>query len=142
MIQIASPRAALLIYGVFDFATIGEGALPEGVAEGPMAALGQRMVDLMVTSYLGPEREPLVRDPRVSPLHAAHRLPPCHVMVGSADPLVAQAEALVDALARADVAHEHFVDEGMPHGYAQMEFLAPTRPAIGRMVDFLARHLG
>ena len=36
---------------------------------------------------------------------------------------------------------EHFVDEGMPHGYAQMEMLAPARPAIDRMVEFLRKHV-
>ena len=62
-------------------------------------------------------------------------------MVGSADPLVNQAEALVAALRAAGVEHEHFVDEYMPHGYAQMEMLAPARPAIARMIAFLDKHL-
>ena len=34
----------------------------------------------------------LLHDPRLSPLYAAAKLPPSHVVVGSADPLVAQAE--------------------------------------------------
>ncbi len=139
----ARPKAALLIYGVFDFARIGE--TPAGMPEAPaaLAELGPKMIELMVGSYLGAERDDaILRDPRVSPIHHADRLPPTHVVVGSADPLVAQAEALVSQLGQSGVHHEHFIDEGMPHGYAQMEFLAPTRPAIGRMVDFLARQLG
>jgi acetyl esterase/lipase len=48
----------------------------------------------------------------------------------------------VAALARAGVEHEHFVDEAMPHGYAQMEFLPHARPAIDRMVAFLRKHAG
>jgi acetyl esterase len=137
----ACPKAALLIYGVFDFATIGD--FPDELAAaGPMRELGERLVGMMVESYLGPDRsEALLADPRVSPLHAAHRLPPSHVLVGTADPLVRQAESLAKALAAADVDHEHHVDHGMPHGYVQMEFMAPTRPAIERMLDFLRRTL-
>ena len=61
--------------------------------------------------------------------------------MGSADPLVSQARALAAALDEARVPHEVFVDEGMPHGYAQMEFLPAARPAIERMVGFLRKHL-
>jgi acetyl esterase/lipase len=77
----------------------------------------------------------------VSPIFAAEKLPPSHVVVGSVDDLAPQSEALVKALAQAGVPHEHFVDAGMPHGYAQMEFLPATRPAIERMVAFLRKHL-
>jgi acetyl esterase len=137
----ARPKAAVLIYGVFDFATIGEGAMPGIPADGPLADLGRQMIELMVSSYLGTPNERLAADPRVSPLHAAHRLPPSHVVVGSADPLAAQAEALVKTLSRAGVRHEYFVDAGMPHGYFQMEFLAPARPAIERAIGFLRKHV-
>jgi acetyl esterase/lipase len=100
------------------------------------------MLDLMVGSYLGgsPGRA-LLADPRVSPLRAAESLPPSHVVVGGADPLAAQAEALAAALRRAGVPHEHVVDAGMPHGYAQMEFLPPARAAIDRMITFLRARL-
>jgi acetyl esterase/lipase len=47
----------------------------------------------------------------------------------------------VKALAAAGVPHEHYVDAGMPHGYAQMEFLAGARPAIERMIAFLRKHV-
>jgi acetyl esterase len=136
----ARPRAALLLYGVFDFAAMDSMEMPEDFAQTPMAGAGEKLRELMVGSYLGSDREQHLRDPRVSPVHAADRLPPCHVMVGGADPLVSQAEALVAALARAGVEHEHFVDEAMPHGYAQMEFLPHARPAIDRMVAFLRKH--
>jgi len=137
----ARPKAAVLIYGVFDFATIGQGAMPGIPADGPLADLGRQMIELMVSSYLGNAGERLAADVRVSPLHAADRLPPSHVVVGSADPLAAQAEALVKSLSRAGVRHEYFVDAGMPHGYFQMEFLAPARPAIERAIDFLRKHV-
>ena len=61
------------------------------------------------------------------------------MMVGAY--LATQAEALVKALAAAGVSHEHWVDEDMPHGYAQMEFLPAARPAIQRMIRFLRRHV-
>lgn len=142
----ARPRAALLLYGVFDFATIGEGPQKAsfGMDEETAALIRDKLVGMMVEAYLGPEpeRAERMRDPRVSPLHAAHRLPPCHVMVGSADPLVAQAEALVAALRAAGVEHEYFLDDDMPHGYAQMEMLPAARPAIDRMIAFLGKHLG
>jgi acetyl esterase len=139
----ARPKAALLIYGVFDFATIGELEGFDGVEiDGPLAEMGEKMTELMVGAYLGSDRsEELLRDPRVSPLHVADRLPPSHVVVGSADPLVLQARALAAALDEAGVAHEVFVDEGMPHGYAQMEFLPAAQPAIDRMVAFLRKHV-
>ena len=137
----AAPKAALLIYGVFDFATIGEAPQGAGAPEA-MLEIGKNLVDLMVGSYLGsdPSRSVLA-DPRVSPLHAAAKLPPSHIVVGSADPLVSQAETLARALETASVPFEHHVDEGMPHGYAQMEFLSGARPAIERMVEFLRTHL-
>jgi acetyl esterase len=132
----AAPRAALLIYGVFDFAALGEA--PATSAPGPLADAGRQLIDLMVGSYLGPDPDPArLADPRVSPLRDAGRLPPCHIVVGGADPLVTQAEQLAKALAEAGVDFEHHVDAGMPHGYLQMEFLAAARPAIDRMVAFL-----
>lgn len=138
----AAPRAALLLYGVFDFATLGA-ALPGSTAADPLAQMGEKLVTLMTEAYLGADPEAsLLADPRVSPLHAAHRLPPCHVAVGGADPLLTQAEALVRALEAAGTPVEHFVDEGMPHGYAQMEFLPAARPAIDRMTAFLRGRLG
>jgi acetyl esterase len=135
----ARPKAALLIYGVFDFGMFGDVSLaPAGDAKA--AEIGRNLVEMMVGAYLGKTRgEALLRDPRVSPLFSAAKLPPSHVVVGSADPLAGQAEALVKALAQAGVPHEHFVDADMPHGYAQMEFLPAARPAIERMIAFLRR---
>lgn len=138
-------RAAILIYGVFDFATIAAEPPPElaaAMAVMPIG-LGEKLIELMVGSYLGSERsDALLRDPRVSPVHAAAKLPPCHVVCGTSDTLVAQARALVAGLEAGGVEHESFEDEGMPHGYAQMEFLPAARPAIDRMLRFLEAHLG
>lgn len=136
----SAPRigAVLLLYGVFDFATIRDGL----AADERMAQIGRGMLDLMVHSYLGAAPSPsLLRDPRVSPLHAAEHLPPSFVVVGSADPLAGQAERLAAALGRGGVPHEHVVVEGMPHGFAQMEFFPQARQTLDRMVEFLRKHL-
>jgi acetyl esterase len=137
----ARPRAALLIYGVFDMGRLSIEKPPPGAPQDLLRTLGPKLVELMVGSYLGAERRGLLRDPRVSPLHAAHRLPPCHLVVGGADPLVSQSEDLARALAKARIVHEHFVDDFMPHGYAQLEMLPPARLAIDRMIAFLGKHL-
>jgi acetyl esterase len=138
----ARPRAALLIYGVFEFATLDAAAPAAAPQAGPLVEIGKDLLDLMVGSYLGNSPgAKLLADPRVSPLHEAGRLPPCHIVVGGADPLASQSDALAAALRRAGVAHEHVVDPGMPHGYAQMEFLPPARVAIGRMIAFLRARL-
>ena len=135
------PKAALLLYGVFDFGMLGRDA--PGPGEDPAAAAATRDVEkMMMDAYLGAARgHALLRNPQVSPLHAAAKLPPCHIVVGGADPLTVQSAALVTALAAAGVPHEHWVDAGMPHGYAQMEYLGGALPAIGRMVAFLKRTL-
>jgi acetyl esterase len=140
--EAARPKAALLIYGVFDFGMF-QGDLPAfSSASRDAIAIGRELVEMMVGAYLGKTRsEAVLRDPRVSPLYAAERLPPSHVVVGSADDLAPQSEALVKALAKAGVPHEHFVDADMPHGYAQLEMLPAARPAIDRMVAFLRKHL-
>jgi acetyl esterase len=137
----ARPKAALLIYGVFDFAMFGDVSLVAGGDERAVA-IGRDLVEMMVSAYLGKTRSAaLLRDPRVSPLHAAAQLPPSHVVVGSADAVAPQSEALVRALRAASVPHEHYVDAGMPHGYAQMEVLPAARPALDRMIAFLRKHV-
>ena len=107
-----------------------------------VAEVVRKATEMMAFSYLGkdPSRS-LLADPRVSPLHAAAKLPPSFLVVGTADTLHAQQEALVAALARHGVAHENAVYPGMPHGFLQMEFLPPAREAIGRAVAFLDKHV-
>jgi acetyl esterase len=135
--------AALLVYGVFDFATLGAGSFDTPTASPELAEAGASLIELMAGSYLGAERSAeCLADPRVSPIHAADRLPPSHIVCGGADPLVAQARVLADALAKADIAHECIVVDDMPHGFAQMEFFPQARDSIGRMTAFLRKHLG
>lgn len=140
-----APRisAALLIYGIFDFAAMHSVIDPTLAADTGLAEAGAKLMELMVGSYLGAERsDALLADPRVSPIHAAPKIPPAHVMVGSQDGLATQAAALVEALAEAGVEHEYVVYDGMPHGFSQMEFFPQARASVDRMVDFLGKHLG
>jgi acetyl esterase len=131
-------RAALLIYGVFDFDAMLRQPAPAGVDP----AVVRKATEMMAFSYLGDDPSAtLLSDPRVSPLHAAAKLPPSFLVVGTADTLLAQHEALAAALARHGVAHESAVYPGMPHGFLQMEFFPPAREAIGRAVAFLDEHV-
>jgi acetyl esterase/lipase len=71
------------------------------------------------------------------PLHAAAKLPPCHIVCGTLDPLIAQARTLRDGLVRSGAAQEYVEDAGMPHGDVQREMLPAARQAIEWMVKFL-----
>lgn len=135
--------AALLIYGVFDFAKLGGASPLPGMDDPEMAAAGEKMVEMMVGSYLGSERPAsLLTDPRVSPIHAADRLPPSHIVCGGADALVDQAHTLAGSLEKMGVSYEKVIVDSMPHGFMQMEFFPQARESIDRMVAFLDRHLG
>ena len=125
---VGSPRvcAVGLAYGVFDFA----GFESDGVTR------------LLTEAYLGEQSRKLAKDPRVSPILKAARLPPAHIVVGSADPLVEDAQALRSALAKAGSVHELQVYEDMPHAFMQMELLPDARLSVRRMADFLRAHLG
>jgi acetyl esterase/lipase len=93
---------------------------------------------MMVGSYLPKNRAELIRDWRVSPIHAAERLPPCHVLCGTADGLIADAKALDARLTRAGIEHELAIYPDMPHGFVQMEEMFPqARESIRRMIAFL-----
>ena len=133
--------AALLIYGVFDFATIGDSPIvppTPGTAEA-----GGKLLELMVGSYLGEERSAvLLADPRVSPIQRAEKLPASHIVCGAADGLIAQARVLSETLQKAGVQHELVEVEAMPHGFVQMEFFPQARESIDRMTAFLAKQLG
>jgi acetyl esterase len=117
--------AAVLIYGVFDFAEVG----------GPLFAR------VLHDAYLGPHGAGLLRDPRVSPVHGARYLPPSLIIVGGQDPLIDDAVALATRLGEAGVRHEYVVAPGMPHGFVQMEFFGDARRSIERVHAFLAREL-
>src|SRR5262245_19641642 len=131
-------RAALLIYGVFDFGAFELSSSPGT----PQEELATKLRDAMVDAYLGAKRDPnLVKDSRVSPLRAAAKLPPSFLVVGTADPLIDQQQALVAELERAKVPHASVILDGMPHGFVQYEFLPPARETIAKMVAFLEKRL-
>jgi len=118
--------AAVLIYGVFDFAEVG----------GPMFAR------TLSDAYLGRNASPaLLTDHRVSPIHGADWLPPSLILVGGQDPLIDDARALQARLEAGGVRHELVVAAGMPHGFVQMEFFGDARRSIERIQAFLAREL-
>ncbi|HXX49204.1 MAG TPA: alpha/beta hydrolase [Myxococcota bacterium] len=132
-------RAALLIYGVYDFAVMSQmtDAAPNGDVEA-----ARKLRDAMIHAYLGANPTPArLADPRASPIHGAAKLPPSFLVVGTADPLVEQQKALVAELARAGVEHESVVVDGMPHGFVQYEFLPQALDAIRRMTAFLEKRL-
>jgi acetyl esterase len=132
-------RAALLIYGAFDFEAL---ANPVPQPEFGDPELARKLTGAMVDAYLGQSADlAKLRDPRVSPVHAASKLPPSFLVVGTADPLLSHQKALVAGLERAGIAHESVVLEGMPHGFVQYEFLPAARETIDRMTAFLDRHL-
>ncbi len=112
-------RGLGLLYGVFDFSGFE--------ADGMTAEL--------MDAYL-PDRG-LVNDPRVSPLRRAARLPPAHIAVGDADPLIEDAEKLRAVLARAGQVHDFHIYEDMPHAFVQMEFLGSALTSLARMCEFL-----
>ena len=120
-----SISAVGLLYGVFDFS---------GIDADPMSAM-------LADAYLGQSKHELIEDPRVSPIKRAADLPPAHIAIGTADPLIEDAETLRAALARAGKVHDYRVYSDMPHAFAQMEFLQDSRCAIRRMSDFLHRCL-
>jgi len=127
-------KAVLLIYPALDFANMNaaDSELP----------IGGNMMEMMVDSYIGHDREALIKDWRVSPVHAADRLPSVHLMCGTADSLMKDANALVARLREAGLEHEFVTYPDMPHGFAQMEEMFPqARVCIARMIGFLREHV-
>lgn len=128
-------KAALLIYGVFDFPATLERA-------SKLQRPGISM-EMMTRAYLGNQYPAALADSRVSPLTAvkAGAFPPSFVICGTADELLPETKAIGEALRRADIAHEVRIFEEMPHGFLQMDNLHDCREAHKQMFDFLRRHL-
>ncbi|HXW83129.1 MAG TPA: alpha/beta hydrolase [Candidatus Binataceae bacterium] len=127
----AKPRAALLIYGVYDF---------------PATLARERNADAfvgMAKAYAGSGYPDILKDQRISPLSAvkAGALPPSFVICGAADTLVPESHAIAEALKRADIRHELHIVEDMPHGFLQMSNLRACGESQRKMFDFLRRTL-
>jgi acetyl esterase len=127
----AKPKAALLIYGVFDFPAVIK-------REKDAAAF-----DGMVRAYAGAGYPAILEDPRVSPLRAVKpgAMPPSFVICGAADTLLPETRSMAEALKRADIQHEVAVFEDMPHGFLQMDVLSGCKQGLDKMFDFLRRTL-
>ena len=124
----AKPKAALLIYGVYDFPAT-------------MKREQAGSIDGMVKAYAGAGYPAILEDPRVSPLRAVKpgALPPSFVICGTADPLLPETHAMADALKRADIRHEVVILEDMPHGFLQFSVLSGCKQGLDQMFDFLRR---
>jgi acetyl esterase len=124
-------RAGALIYGVFDFPALLERAKNPAALEG------------MVRLYLGKDYSGVISDPRVSPLRGvkAGALPPCFVICGTADDLLAESKAMAEALRRANIESELHLMEEMPHAFMQMNELSACREGLKSMFAFLHRHV-
>ncbi len=128
-------KKILLIYGVFDFSTMGQD-VDETSAEIESQDL---LMEMMVGSYLGADRgENILSDPRVSPIHVANKLPPAHILCGTLDGLITGSKLLAEKLNSEGIKNEEFYYENMPHGFLHFEEIYPeSRQAIDRMVSFL-----
>jgi acetyl esterase len=121
-------RAAVLIYGIFDFAAAVErGAMGiEGVAR----------------AYLDAGYPAALADRRVSPIRrVTPKFPPAFLTVGTADSLLPESRAMAQALEGAGVLHELRVVPDMIHGFIQFEMLEECRQALAAMFAFLKRWL-
>ena len=123
-------KKILLIYGVFDFATMTESV------EMQEADL---MAEMMVGSYLGTNRDgSILSDSRISPIHVAEKLPPAHILCGTLDGLITGSKLLAEKLNARGIKNEEFYYENMPHGFLHFEeFFPEARQAIDKMVEFL-----
>ena len=126
-------KKILLIYGVFDFLSMGETSDVLADTDTDL------MTEMMIGSYLGLERdEAVLSDPRVSPIHVSDKLPPAHILCGTLDGLMAGSKILAEKLNSQGIENEEFYYENMPHGFLHFEdFFPESRQAIDRMVAFL-----
>src|SRR5258708_1935619 len=125
----AKPKAALLIYGVFDFpATLKRAGNDLGIDGMAQADAGTGYPSVFEDSPGSPIK-------RVKP----GAMPPSLVICGSADPLLPESHAMADALKRADIRHEVHILEDMPHGFLQMDVLGGCGEGLGKIFDFLRR---
>ncbi len=120
-------KAGVLLYGVFDY-------------HQTLAVLGtphpKQQFYLPVEEY-----EALKEDPRVSPLYACTKFPPCYITVGTKDPLLSESQELAKALTAAGVEHDLHILEGAPHAFFQLPPLPAYAEGYGRAKAFLDTHV-
>jgi acetyl esterase len=124
-------KAALLIYGVYDF--------PATMAR----AQGEAAMEMMAKAYGGAGYPKILGDPRISPLAAVRpgSMPPSFIIVGTGDALLPESKAIAEAMKKADIPHELHVFEEMPHGFIQMGMLSGCGEGLKLMFDFLKRNV-
>ena len=122
-------KAALLIYGAFDFAGL--------VKMAPEAA------EPLGKAYLGSGYPALLNDPRVSPINAIKpgAMPPSFIIAGTADGIVGESRTIAEAMNRAGIENELHIMSDMPHAFMQMNELESCREGLRLMFDFLKRHV-
>jgi acetyl esterase len=122
-------KAAVLIYGAFDFAGLVE--------------MAKEAAEPLAKAYLGSNYPGLLNDPRVSPIRAIKpgAMPPSFIIAGTADGIVGESRMIAEAMNRAGIENELHIMEDMPHAFMQMTELAACREGLRRMFDFLGRHV-
>src|SRR6202050_2743158 len=122
-------KAAILIYGAFDFAGL--------VKMAPEAA------EPLAKAYLGSNYPASLDDPRVSPIRAlkARAMPPSFIIAGTADGIAGESRTIAAAMNRAGIENELPILEDMPHAFMQMTELTACREGLRLVFDFLKRHV-
>ena len=122
-------KAAILIYGAFDFAGL--------VKMAPEAA------EPLAKAYLGSSYPAGLDDPRVSPIRAIKpgAMPPSFIIAGTADGIAGESRTIAEAMNRVGIENELHILEDMPHAFMQMTELSACREGLRLMFDFLKRHV-
>jgi acetyl esterase len=122
-------KAAILIYGAFDFAGL--------------VKLAPEVAEPLAKAYLGSGYPALLDDPRVSPINAIKpgAMPPSFIIAGTADGIVGESRTIAEAMNRAGIENELHTLTDMPHAFMQMTELAACREGLRLMFDFLRRHV-
>ncbi len=122
-------KAAILIYGAFDFAGL--------------VKIAKEAAEPLARAYLGNNYPALLDDPRVSPIRAIKpgAMPPTFIIAGTADGIVGESRTIAEAMNRAGIENELHILDDMPHAFMQMTELSACREGLRLMFDFLRRHV-
>jgi acetyl esterase len=122
-------KAALLIYGAFDFAGL--------------VAVAKEAAEPLARAYLADGYPALLNDPRVSPIRAIKpgAMPPSFIIAGSADGIAGESRTIAEAMNRAGIENELHIMSDMPHAFMQMTELAACKEGLRLMFEFLRRHV-
>jgi acetyl esterase len=122
-------KAAILIYGAFDFSGL--------------IAMAKEVAEPLAKAYLGKYYPAGLEDSRVSPIRAIRpgSMPPSFIIAGTADGIVGESRAIAEAMNRGGIQNELHIIDDMPHAFMQMTELAACREGLRLMFDFLRRHV-